>query len=83
MTICKAEQLPPSLRQDVERYMERHPGSPAVRLRPEMGMAQNVWIAFIEPRLRREGGIGVGKTPAEALERFDRNFDGSSSPKTD
>jgi hypothetical protein len=39
-----------------------------------MGMAQNVWIAFIKPRLRREGGIGVGKTPAEALEKFDRNF---------
>jgi hypothetical protein len=39
-----------------------------------MGMAQNVWIAFVELGLGRGGAIGVGKTPAAALERFDRNF---------
>jgi hypothetical protein len=63
MVHFKVEQLPPSLRRDVERYMETH-RAVQPRLRPEIGMAQNVWIAFIEPKLRREGGIGVGKTPS-------------------
>jgi len=60
--------------------METHSRGPTARFRPEIGMAQNIWIAFIEPKKpRREGGIGVGKTPAEALERFDRNI-GSRQP---
>jgi len=38
-----------------------------------MGMADDVWLAFIGPELR-EGASGLGQTPRAALEDFNRHF---------
>jgi len=67
------DQLPPIIKEDVEDYLENHPRSPAARLRPKIGMAGDVWLAFIGPELR-EGASGLGQTPCDALEDFNRNF---------
>ena len=68
------EQLPANLRCDVERYLNTHSCNPAARLRPTIGIAQNVWVVFVEPSQQQRGNIGVGRTPAEAFERFDEAF---------
>ena len=69
MVPFKIEQLPLNLKEEVEQFLTEHPGSPAARLRPDMGVARNMWLAFIGPDLR-EGNAGVGHTPREALEDF-------------
>jgi len=69
----RIEQLPGIIKEDVEEYLETHPGSPAARLRPKMGMAGDIWLAFIGPELRK-GATGLGSTPRDALEDFNRHF---------
>jgi hypothetical protein len=69
----KIEQLPQNLREDVEQYFDEHPRSPAARLRPHMAITRNVWLAFVGPELQ-EGAAGIGDSPYEALEDFDRHF---------
>jgi hypothetical protein len=73
MVPFKIEQLPLNLKEEVEQFLADHPRSPAARLRPDMGVARNMWLAFIGPDLR-EGNAGVGHTPREALEDFNRHF---------
>jgi hypothetical protein len=73
VTSLAIEELPSAIKEDVEEYLENHPGSPAVQLRPKMGMAGDVWLAFIGPELR-EGASGLGQTPRGALEDFNRHF---------
>jgi len=73
MVPLKIEQLPSNLKEEVEQFLTEHPGSPAARLRPDMGVARNMWLAFIGPDLR-EGNAGVDHTPREALEDFNRYF---------
>jgi hypothetical protein len=36
-------------------------------------MADDVWLAFIGPELR-EGASGLGQTPRDALDDFNRHF---------
>jgi len=67
------EQLPGIIKDDVEDFLETHPRSPAARLRPKMGIEGDVWLAFIGPKLR-EGAAGLGDTPRDALEDFNRTF---------
>jgi hypothetical protein len=67
------EELPTIIQQDVEEFLEMHPRSPAARLRPRMGMVGDIWLAFIGPKLRR-GASGLGQTPRDALEDFNRHF---------
>jgi hypothetical protein len=67
------EELPSPIKEDVEEYLEDHPGSPAARLRPKIGMADDVWLAFIGPD-PREGASGLGPTPRDALDDFNRHF---------
>ena len=67
------EELPREIKDDVERFLDAHPTSPAARLRPKMGMAGELWLAFIGPELR-EGNSGLGQTPRAALEDFNRHF---------
>jgi hypothetical protein len=74
MVCFNFEQLPQNLRHEVERYLETHSCGPAARLRPTFGVAQNVWVAFIQANQQEKGNIGAGKTPAAALERFDEAF---------
>jgi len=74
----KIEQLPRTLREDVERYLEAHPWSPAARLRPQIGLADGVWFAFTGQELR-DGGVGVGSSPRDALEDFGRHFRGEAT----
>jgi len=69
MVPFKIEQLPLNLKEEVEQFLTEHPRSPAARLRPDMGVARNMWLAFIGPDLE-EGNAGVGHTPREALEDF-------------
>ena len=69
----KIEQLPKTLREDVERYLEAHPWSPAARLRPQIGLVDRIWFAFTGQELR-EGAVGVGSSPRDALEDFGRHF---------
>ncbi len=58
---------------DVEDFLQTHPRSAAARLRPKMGMTGDLWLAFIGPNLR-EGAAGLGGTPRDALEDFNRRF---------
>ena len=67
------EELPVVIKRDVEDYLEKHPRSPAAQLRPRMGMVDDIWLAFIGPKLR-PGASGLGPTPLEALEDFNRHF---------
>jgi hypothetical protein len=73
VTSLAIEELPTPIKEDVEEYLEDHPGSPAARLRPKIGMADDVWLAFIGPELR-EGASGLGPTPRDALDDFNRHF---------
>ena len=72
MTSLTIEELPPLIKQDVEEFLEKHPGSPAARLRPRIGMVGDIWLAFIGPKLR-SGASGLGQTPRDALEDFNRH----------
>lgn len=67
------EDLPPIIREDVEDFLETHPRSPAAQLRPKFGMVGSVWLAYIGPELRRAAS-GLGETPRDALEDFNRRF---------
>ena len=69
----KIEELPDIIKEDVEDFLQTHPRSPAARLRPKMGMAGDFWLAFIGPKLR-DGASGLGNTPRDALEDFNRRF---------
>ena len=73
MTSFPIEELPREIQDDVESYLDAHPTSPAARLRPKIGMAGELWLAFIGPELR-EGNSGLGQTPCAALEDFNRHF---------
>ena len=73
MTSLPIEELPAAIKEEVEEYLERHPRSPAARLRPKMGMTDDVWLAFIGTELR-EGASGMGQTPRAALGDFNRHF---------
>ena len=73
VTSLAIEELPTPIKEDIEEYLEDHPGSPAARLRPKIGMAGDVWLAFIGPELR-EGASGLGQTPLDALDDFNRHF---------
>jgi hypothetical protein len=73
MTSLPIEELPPMIREDVEDFLETHPRSPAARLRPRMGLVEDIWLAFIGPKLRT-GASGLGHTPRGALEDFNRQF---------
>jgi hypothetical protein len=73
MTSLPIEELPSIIKEDVEDFLGTHPGSPAARLRPRMGMVGDIWLAFIGPKLRK-GASGLGHTPRGALEDFNRHF---------
>ena len=73
MTSLAIEELPAAIKEDVEDYLENHPGSPAARLRPRMGMVGDIWLVFVGPKLRI-GTSGLGQTPRDALEDFNRHF---------
>ena len=73
MVSLQIEELPPIIREDVEDFMETHPRSPVAQLRPKFGVVGSVWLAYIGRRLRR-GASGLGETPRDALEDFNRRF---------
>jgi hypothetical protein len=72
VTSLAIEELPAVVKEDVEKFLENHPRSPA-RMRPRMGMVGDTWLAFIGPELR-PGTSGLGPTPLEALEDFNLPF---------
>lgn len=67
------EELPAIIREDVEDFLETHPGSPAAQLCPRFGVVGNVWLAYIGAKLQR-GASGLGQTPRHALEDFNLRF---------
>jgi hypothetical protein len=73
VTSLAIEELPAVIKEEVEDYLENHPRSPAARLRPRMGMVGDIWLAFVGPKLRT-GTSGLGQTPRDALEDFNRHF---------
>jgi hypothetical protein len=73
VTSVAIEELPALVKADVEAFLENHPRSPAARLRPRMGMVDDTWLAFIGSKLR-PGSSGLGPTPCDALEDFNRHF---------
>jgi hypothetical protein len=73
VTSLAIEELPAVVKEDVEEFLESHPRSPAARLRPRMGMVGDTWLVFIGPELQ-PGASGLGPTPCEALEDFNRHF---------
>ena len=73
MVSLAIEELPAVVKEDVEDFLENHPLSPAARLRPRMGMVGDIWLAFIGSKMR-QGASGLGHTPQDALEDFNRHF---------
>jgi hypothetical protein len=73
VTSLAIEELPAVVKEDVEEFLENHPRSPAARLRPRMGMVGDTWLAFIGSELQL-GTSGLGPTPCDALEDFNRHF---------
>jgi len=73
VTSLAIEELPVAIKLDVEEFLENHPGSPAARLRPRMGMVGDLWLAFVGPKLHR-GATGLGQTPRDALKDFNQHF---------
>lgn len=73
VTSLAIEELPRAIKEDIEEFLENHPGSPAARLRPRMGMIGDIWLAFIGRKLRT-GATGLGHTPRDALKDFNRHF---------
>jgi len=73
VTSLAIEELPAVVKEDVEKFLEDHPRSPAARLRPRIGMVGDIWLAFIGPKLQ-PGTSGLGPTPRDALEDFNRPF---------
>jgi hypothetical protein len=73
VTSLAIEELPGVIREDIEDFLENHSRSPAARLCPRMGMVGDTWLAFIGPKLR-PGASGLGPTPRDALEDFNRHF---------
>jgi len=73
VTSLAIEELPAVIKEDVEDYLENHPRTPAAQLRPRMGMVGDIWLAFIGSKLRT-GASGLGQTPRDALEDFNRHF---------
>jgi hypothetical protein len=73
VTSLAIEELPAVVKADVENFLANHPRSPAARLRPRMGMVDDIWLVFIGPKLR-PGASGLGPTPCDALEDFNRHF---------
>ena len=73
VTSLAIEELPAVVKEDVEAFLENHPRSPAARLRLRMGMVSDTWLAFIGPKLQL-GTSGLGPTPCDALEDFNRHF---------
>jgi len=67
------EELPPIIREDVEDFLDTHPRSPAAQLRPKLGVVGSIWLAYIGHKLQR-GASGLGQTPRDALEDFNRRF---------
>ena len=67
------EELPSMIKEDVEDFLENNPRTPAARLRPRMGMVGDIWLAFIGSELQR-GASGLGETPRDALNDFNRHF---------
>jgi hypothetical protein len=73
VVFLQIEELPPFIREDVEDFLETHPGSPAAQLRPKFGVVGSVWLVYIGTKLQR-GTSGLGHTPRDALEDFNRRF---------
>jgi hypothetical protein len=73
VTSLAIEELPAVVKADVEAFLENYPRSPAARLPPRMGMVGDTWLAFIGSKLR-PGSSGLGPTPCDALEDFNRHF---------
>jgi len=73
VTSLAIEELPSAIKEDVEEFLESHPRSPAARLRPRIGMVGDTWLAFVGAELRL-GTSGLGPTPRDALEDFNRHF---------
>ena len=73
VTSLPIEALPPIIREDMEDFLGTHPCSSAARLRPRMSMIEDIWLVFIGPEVRR-GASGLGWTPRDALEDFNRHF---------
>jgi len=70
VTSVAIEELPAVVKAAVEAFLENHPRSPAA---PRMGMVDDIWLAFIGSKLR-PGSSGLGSTPCDALEDFNRHF---------
>jgi len=73
VTSLAIEELPAAVKEDVQEFLENHPGSPAARLRPRMGMVGDLWLAFVGPKMQR-GATGLGQTPRDALKDFNGHF---------
>ena len=73
VTSLAIEELPASIKEDVEEFLKNDPGSPAARLRPRMGMVGDLWLVFVGPKLQR-GATGLGQTPRDALTDFNQHF---------
>jgi hypothetical protein len=73
MASLQIEELPAIIKEDVEDFLQTHPRSPAAQLRPKLGVIGDVWLEYLGAKLQR-GASGLGQTPHDALEDFNRRF---------
>src|SRR3954451_10276471 len=74
MVLFEINELPPELRSDAESFLCRHPGTPAAILRPRIAVGSGFYVTFLKDH-SRDTAVGVGRTPAGALEDFNHFFE--------
>ena len=59
--------------EQMERYCEAHPGSPAAVRRPRLFVRGELWIALLGPNVEK-GIVGIGSNITAALRAFDAQY---------
>ena len=69
----RVEQLPIPIKHEVQQVLRENPASPAAKFQPTIVMMVDSWLVFVGPGLY-EAAAGIGQTPRQALEDFNRRF---------
>jgi len=59
--------------EEIQSYCLAHPGSPAAVRRPQLSIRGDLWIALLEPSVKK-GIVGIGPSVEAALRAFDAQY---------
>jgi hypothetical protein len=65
----RIEELPERLRNEINKFLRQHSGSPAAQSRVRLGCTEAGWYVFLHPSNPIDIRLS-GATPVEALQRF-------------